>query len=631
LIIATLGVVTVLVFRSWVIDDAYITLRTIDNFVNGYGLRWNVAERVQAFTHPLWTFVLLVPYYFTHEAYFTSLLVSLCVSTIAIWLIAFRLSNDKIATIIALGVLALSRAFIDFSASNLENPLSHALIALFAVLYFRSPPGAGAPASGSTGRSRLIALSLTAGLLALNRMDLALLVAPALAVRLWQQRRHAVAAILIGAAPFVVWTAISIVYYGFPFPNTAYAKLAHGVPESVEIIQGFCYLLESLVQDPLTLVATLAAILTGVLTRRRDGWPVVAGIVWYLAYVVGIGGDYMSGRFLAAPFLMAVALLLAGPASDRVRRRRLALLAIVGVVALASKSVVPAGTRIAFLKRHFSDDDPKWQRRRARNTFRHVLDQRGDDNQTSLLSVLAKPNHEFEHEWITLGRSVAGRKNDVFVYGAVGLLGYYAGPRIYVVDAAALGDPLLARLPATFPWFPGHYDRRLPAGYFESLDNDANQLQDPNLHAYYDDLRLVTRGPIWSADRFRAILRLNFGGADKRLADYGSLTVDAEEQPGVCWRASDAGFELWERGLRLRMQTPCTARRFELVVSGPVKLRLQYYAAGKVIATQIVDVPDNDKRSIFGKVASGAAFDRVDVLQANGAEPESVFLLRFSN
>ncbi len=29
---------------AWVCDDAFITFRTIDNFVNEYGLRWNIAD-----------------------------------------------------------------------------------------------------------------------------------------------------------------------------------------------------------------------------------------------------------------------------------------------------------------------------------------------------------------------------------------------------------------------------------------------------------------------------------------------------------------------------------------------------------------------------------------------------------
>jgi hypothetical protein len=49
-------------------DDSYIDLRTIDNFLHGYGLLWNVAERVQSFTDPLWLFLLTACVFVTHEA-----------------------------------------------------------------------------------------------------------------------------------------------------------------------------------------------------------------------------------------------------------------------------------------------------------------------------------------------------------------------------------------------------------------------------------------------------------------------------------------------------------------------------------------------------------------------------------
>ena len=43
-----------LVRTAWLSDDAYISFRAADNILNGYGPVWNVGERVQAFTHPLW-------------------------------------------------------------------------------------------------------------------------------------------------------------------------------------------------------------------------------------------------------------------------------------------------------------------------------------------------------------------------------------------------------------------------------------------------------------------------------------------------------------------------------------------------------------------------------------------------
>ena len=44
----------VLVRTAWVSDDAYITFRTVDNFLAGYGLRWNVGERVQTLGSRAW-------------------------------------------------------------------------------------------------------------------------------------------------------------------------------------------------------------------------------------------------------------------------------------------------------------------------------------------------------------------------------------------------------------------------------------------------------------------------------------------------------------------------------------------------------------------------------------------------
>src|SRR5712692_3374466 len=53
----------VIVKDAWFNDDSYITFRTVDNFVNGYGLTWNIDERVQVYTHPLWMFLLSMVYF----------------------------------------------------------------------------------------------------------------------------------------------------------------------------------------------------------------------------------------------------------------------------------------------------------------------------------------------------------------------------------------------------------------------------------------------------------------------------------------------------------------------------------------------------------------------------------------
>ncbi|EMF82937.1 hypothetical protein LEP1GSC188_2966 [Leptospira weilii serovar Topaz str. LT2116] len=51
---------TILFYHSaWLSDDSFITFRVVDNFLNGFGLRWNPWERVQVYTHPLWLFLLI--------------------------------------------------------------------------------------------------------------------------------------------------------------------------------------------------------------------------------------------------------------------------------------------------------------------------------------------------------------------------------------------------------------------------------------------------------------------------------------------------------------------------------------------------------------------------------------------
>ena len=93
----------------------------------------------------------------------------------------------------------------------------------------------------------------------------------------------------------------------------------------------------------------------------------------------------------------------------------------------------------------------------------------------------------------------------------VGMVGYLMGPDRYIVDVFALNDPLLARLPTTVPWRIGHFARELPDGYFESVVENRNLIADPKIASLYEVIRIVTRGPIWSATRWRAILALNTG------------------------------------------------------------------------------------------------------------------------
>jgi arabinofuranosyltransferase len=106
---------------------------------------------------------------------------------------------------------------------------------------------------------------------------------------------------------------------------------------------------------------------------------------------------------------------------------------------------------------------------------------------------------------VDLGRAFRASAPRVVTRGQVGFLGYFAGPNVHVIDIFALGDPLLARLPAAPGWRIGHFERSVPDGYVETIQTGTNVIRDPDISARYTRLKLITQGPIWSRSRSGAV------------------------------------------------------------------------------------------------------------------------------
>lgn len=221
----------------------------------------------------------------TREPYFTTVALS-GICSLGAALLLCRLAARLALAPIALLALVSSRAFVDYSSSGLENPLSHLLLVAWILCWLRA-----------RGPSRIFWLSLLTSPLLLNRMDLGLLVAPPLLVA-WLSAgpRRALRQLLAGMIPFLLWEAFSLFYYGFPFPNTYYAKLHTGIPLRALAGQGLGYLLNSLERDPITLPLCAIGALAPMLMRRRALVPFSIGVLAYLVYVVRIGGDFMATK-----------------------------------------------------------------------------------------------------------------------------------------------------------------------------------------------------------------------------------------------------------------------------------------------------------------------------------------------
>jgi arabinofuranosyltransferase len=80
---------------------------------------------------------------------------------------------------------------------------------------------------------------------------------------------------------------------------------------------------------------------------------------------------------------------------------------------------------------------------------------------------------------------------------------------VHIIDRFALCDPLLARRPAIPGSRIGHFERRIPAGYPATLRTGRNRIENRRTAAYYDQVVIVTRGPLWTWERWNAIWHLN--------------------------------------------------------------------------------------------------------------------------
>jgi arabinofuranosyltransferase len=516
------GLTVFLVFavtHAWVVDDAYITLRTVDNFVRGLGLRWNVDERVQSFTHPLWMFVLSAAYAVTRESFFTTLVVSFFFSVTAVLVTArwLRAHAGPWAPALFVAVLLGSKAFLDFSSSGLENPLTHLLLALFFGRFlFPAVPWPSAP------RDQLGWLFLIAAFGFVNRQDTILLFGPACAWVLWGKFRQgqwrAAVTALLTFSPAVAWSVFAFLYYGSIVPNTAYAKLAGPRLNTAERFRvGLTYYLDSLHIDVATL--PMCGLAVWLLIRRKEARFVciAVGVIAYLLYVLAAGavGTHMSGRFFSAPvFLAAISLAFLLRA-----RSQMGLLGGFSALLLlaAPFSPIRVGSSLYAHDTVAGANDP------VIDTRQYVLHEGA-----ALLNYRAGRSMP-AHAAYAAGKALR-RAPDRVVEGGpgsgfqlmVGYSGFAAGPDKHIIDVLGLTDPLIARLPLAVgaAWGPGHFLRSMPAGYKTSIEQRRNVVADPDLRAYNDALWAITRDPLFSARRLGILLKFAAGSYEHHLRAY---------------------------------------------------------------------------------------------------------------
>lgn len=489
----TLIITLVIALReAWLTDDAFITFRVIENLFDGFGLRWNTADRVMVFTHPLWCLVLVGIRFVCGTLMEPVIWFSLLLSIIAMaFILPWRLHPVWPAVGVAL-LLPGSKAVAEYMTSGLENPLSFLIVGLL-VLSVRKRTAS------------VFRILLLVSMAFMTRPDLIILVAPV--GLLWFARNRSAVSLGTAAAllPVALWEAFALIYYGALLPNTGPAKLGAGLPLAERVHQGLWYMADFVSRDPVGAVALTISMTILLVFGNSIGRAIGLGGALFLGYVIVIGGGFMSGRFLAVPLFACIAGVLGILTHElgSLPRRWKAiitvvcpLLAVFGIFGIAPQ--------------------PDWVMDR-----RGVSDERLFWEDALSLSAIREGQNIGRIGWVRA--ATAGREREepeVVVRASIGLYGYFCGPKVHVVDRFALADPLLSRLPARADSRPGHFDRRIPSGYIESLTANQNLLADADLASYYDTIRTVAIAPLSSAGRLRTVVAFQVGALDGPLLRY---------------------------------------------------------------------------------------------------------------
>lgn len=506
-----------LVSEAWVGEDAQITFRTIEHFVNGFGLRWNIDERVQVSTHPLWMLTNSIAYAVTREINFTVTGLGIVFTMGAFACVASHLKTHTLPTWICFSTLFVtSQTMMMYGTSGFETSLGFLLLSLFITELFKEG-GARSPRWGL--------LSLWGGLLAFNRLDCVLIVAPPLAfLGIHHWRNIAWRRALLGFSPVLGWFAFSLAYYGFAFPNTAPAKLSADISGDAYLREGLLYAANivrwDIVAVPVLIAFTFTAARAAIrFVRDRTDLTsgtvaaLSAGTAVYALYVVRIGGGFLAGRFWAPVLFSAIVITAYG------FRDLLAAIPKAKPGALIATGLTTLMVTVGIFQ--FAAHTDSWEKRGA-------IQDRSLAHVRLNTSAWAFEPSEQAQKWHKQGLRANKRakkspaKRFVVEKGTIGFFGRAAGPQVTIIDPFALADPLLARLPMKDPddWMVGHLRRVIPAGYIPARRTGKLDKMDPSLREYYQHLRRITTAPVFSSKRWQTILDFHLGNYDHLIDEW---------------------------------------------------------------------------------------------------------------
>ncbi|MBL0062172.1 MAG: hypothetical protein IPP40_12000 [bacterium] len=287
-------------YSFYLYDDAFITFRYTANLVSGHGLVYNIGERVQGITTPIWGFVLAIPASIGVPLEIASRWLGLLfdlLSLVLIWRIFSWEQNGYSGMLVAF-LFVVDLFLAKTSVSGMEAPLL-----LFVMLL----------AIDSYQRDKLYSAAVLSGLTVFVRPEGLLFAISLLIYATYVKRKLQLGPMLAGIALIVVGAILQYAYYGQWIPQSVVGKAA--------LERNYDWLLSLAlfpIRDPLQFVLSLTTI-AGLPTawRRSEfvriyslwtiallfAWTITGAHLWaWYCYPVWFWKALVTGVFICAVF-----------------------------------------------------------------------------------------------------------------------------------------------------------------------------------------------------------------------------------------------------------------------------------------------------------------------------------------
>jgi len=395
LFLSTLIVYAVLIQQNrFIQDDTFINFRYIDNFLNGNGLVYNSGEYVEGFTSLSWLIILTIVKVLGFDLIIASQYLSIFFGALIIFIIYLFSNHFKDSVYIFISSAALmisSPGFIYWTVSGMETSFFVVLVLLMVLAYIYK--------NNLFSNSYFFIASFIA---VITRQEAAalffiILLYDFLVNKSQYLQKENLRAFLIRIVvfflPLLLLFLLRIFYYGYPFPNTYYAKVNLILPY---IQRGFEYIYNFIVRD--LLFGLLLIPIFIFFNKEKNNLLKMTLILstFYVVYIIYIGGDILPHNRFLLPVLPLIYLSISILVFNNTSKKSLKVI-LVAIIIAAS-----------FIKADYKKDFIRYTREheiglvKKMQIYADYLNDRSGENSTATVSTIGSFGYYFNGNLIDM-------------------------------------------------------------------------------------------------------------------------------------------------------------------------------------------------------------------------------------